>query len=410
VPAFPDLHHSYGLADQGVDRDYVAVTASDGRETTGVLHRAGRGGRTALLVIHPRGDFSRHYLAPYLARGGYPVLCQTSRYLNNDIDALQERTLLDVAAALRALRGLGYEDILLIGNSGGGALTSLYQREATRSPGDRIDSAAAGFYRVPLAREDMPAAAGLIQVAAHIGEGHFMQKVIDPAVVDESRPELTDPSLDMYDPANGYAHPPQTSSFDPEWLQTFRQAQAARCRRIDQLALAQLRRQAGGRSARTDADDQDARRRAVTVPYLTVYRTLADPGFVDLTIEPSDRVLGSVFAPADPFLGNYGRGGVGRVMTARGWLSTWSAAYTHADMRACLPEFDCPSLFVSATADTEVRPPEFDEIVAASAATDKTVELVTADHYFRDPLTLDPRPQAALAELLLDWLGRRFRS
>lgn len=408
MAAFPDLHHSYGVADQGVQRDFVAVTASDGRETTGVLHHTGRGGRTAVLVIHPRGDFSRHYLAPYLARGGYPVLCQTARHLNNDGDALQERTLLDVAAAMRALRARGYAQVLLLGNSGGGSLTSLYQQQAMRAPADRLGSAAEGFYRVPLGAEDMPPAAGMVHVAAHIGEGHFMQKVIDPAVVDESRPEFSDAALDMYDLANGYADPPQSSSYDPAWLTAYRAAQADRCRRIDELALAQLRRQTGARRHLKSADGLDTRRTAVGVGYLVIYRTLADPGFTDLSIEPSDRLVGSVFAPGDPFLGNYGRGGVGRVMTARGWLSTWSPTYSPADMRVCLAETDRPTLLVYATADTEVRPPEFEEIVAASAAADKTVLSVAADHYFRDPVSLDPAPQAELAGLVLDWLGQRF--
>jgi hypothetical protein len=34
---------------------------------------------------------------------------------------------------------------------------------------------------------------------------------------------------------------------------------------------------------------------------------------------------------------------------------------------------------------------------------------VAADHYFRDPVTLDPAPQAALAGLVMSWLSQRFR-
>ena len=46
---------------------------------------------TAAVVMHPRGDFLRHYLAPGLAGAGYAFLAANSRYLRNDADALHER-------------------------------------------------------------------------------------------------------------------------------------------------------------------------------------------------------------------------------------------------------------------------------------------------------------------------------
>ena len=49
--------------------------------------------------------------------------------------------------------------------------------------------------------------------------------------------------------------------------------------------------------------------------YMVIYRTLANPAYLDPTIDPSHRPVGSIFSPGDPIIGNYGPGGLARVMT-----------------------------------------------------------------------------------------------
>jgi pimeloyl-ACP methyl ester carboxylesterase len=144
------------------------------------------------------------------------------------------------------------------------------------------------------------------------------------------------------------------------------------------------------------------RRRAVFTKYMVIYRTLADPAYLDLSIDPDERPMGSLFAFPDPFDANYGRGGLGRSMTARGWLSTWSGLSSHAKLADTMPKVKVPTLLIHPTADTEIRIWQAKEIVDNSGAADKTyIEMKGAPHY------LEGHRREALAHVA-DWLGRRF--
>jgi pimeloyl-ACP methyl ester carboxylesterase len=412
------LPHQFVRCDPAVRREPVDPHAADGLPLGGVLYLPPRRDPdVALLAMHPRVDFSRHYLAPGLAAAGYAFLGATTRYLGNDADALHERLLLDVAGAVAWLRARGFRRVVLLGNSGGGSLSAFYLEQAGRPADERLAAAPSGD-PVPLGAVDLPPADGLVLLAAHLGEGVFMLDRLDASVVDEGDPVTADPRVDMYDPRNGYRPMAEgPSRYAPAFVAELRAAQRARCERLDRMALAAceeaafFRRALRGAPPDVGAADRMALvRRALQRRYFVIYRTLADPRYLDPTLEPSGRPLGSIFSfGRDPVVGNYGEG-IGRVMSARGWLSTWSGLSSRAALERTLPSVAVPTLVVAPTADTDVHPGECRRAFAACAAPDKAwVPLPGVDHYLRraggdgD----DPRDRL-LHEHLLPWLRARW--
>jgi hypothetical protein len=163
------------------------------------------------------------------------VFGHDGRYLNNDIDCLHERLLLDVAAGMRFLRDAGYETIIGVGNSGGGSLFGYYQEQAERQPRDRRNAAPSGD-PVDLAGADMSPFDLYVGLAAHPGQGNYLLQALDPSVVDEGDPQSWDASLDMYFEPNGYRRWPEPSTYAEDWLNGYREAQQQRCRKLDAIA------------------------------------------------------------------------------------------------------------------------------------------------------------------------------
>ncbi len=371
--------------DPGVDLSRAPMWAisPDGAIVRGVLWTP-PGGRwsTGVILAHPRGDFSVHYAAPLLAAAGFAVLGIATRYVNNDMDCLHELAALDVVTAARWLRERGAEQLVALGNSGGGPLSALAQ-----------------------ARHDLNADL-FIALAAHAGEGEIMSQIIDPSVTDEDDPFSADPTLDMYHPDNGWRPWPEPASYDPDWLTRYRSAQRERIARIDARATATIDARAQARERARNvrpgtAEWVDERRRSVFGSVMTIHRTLANPVHLDPTIEPDDRPLGSIFASGDPLVGNSGDGGLGRVMTPRGWLSTWSALSSAANTRSSMPMITCPTLVIHPTADTEIRLSEADAIASSSGSDDvESHRLVGSPHYLAGH-------RVEATRIMVDWINDR---
>src|SRR3982750_2242621 len=126
-----------------------------------------------------------------------------------------------------------------------------------------------------LAPPDLPPVDCLAMCAAHPGRAQVLTDWLDPSVIDEDDMLSADPALDMFNPKNG---PP----FDRDWLGKYGEAQIARNDHITDRALARLR-----------AFDANPDPEAPKDAAFLVFRTAADPRFVDLTLDPSDRKAGT---------------------------------------------------------------------------------------------------------------------
>lgn len=360
----------------------------------------GRGGEdTVVCWMHPRADFSRHYAVPALVEAGFAVLCENSRWLNNDATLVHERALLDVAEGLKLARSR-YDRVVLAGNSGGGSLYTFYLSQALAPAGGRLRDTAAGE-PLDLNGFEMPAADAMIFLAAHPGEGHFLRNAIDPSLVDEGDPLSCDPALDLFDPANGFAEPPAPSRYDPGFLAAYRQGQERRVARIDALARERLarRREARERFARTRSAAD--RRAATATDFLLVYRTDADPRSVDLSLDPSLRDYGSLWSRR-PDVTNYGAVGFGRVVSPETWLGTWSGLSARAEVARAGASMTLPALLVSYGGDNAIHPSDTELIARSLGTTRLERREVEGDHY-GFPVEKGREPAC---EELVSWLRR----
>ena len=311
--------------------------------------------RVAVIVIHPTSNFMGHYLLQPLAERGVAALGLNTRYMGNDTVLLLERAIQDLGAGVQWLQSQGFERIVLIGNSGGGALVSLYQAQAEqldieRTPdGDTID----------LAPADLPRVAGIALNAAHLGRSLLMRNWIDPAVVDENDPVGTRAELDMFNRANGPA-------FDEAFMTRFRAAQVARLEKIDAWVVKTLR--------EMRAVPGGPRDRA-----FVIHRTLADPRCLDPTIDPNDRVPGTTVWGA-PYAQNYSANSMGRFTTFTGFLSQWSPQ-SRGDGPVNLARTSVPVLIAEHTADASVFPPDIAAWQSAAQGRCRSIRLVGGNHY-----------------------------
>jgi alpha-beta hydrolase superfamily lysophospholipase len=373
--------------------------------------------RVGVVVIHPRVDFTQHYAIPRLIDAGFGVLAANTRHAGNDTMAEHEEMVLDVGACVHhLLERRRVDKVVLLGNCGGASLCAFYQAQARCAPKDRLARSPAGGPTYFEGASLVPAH-GIAYLAPHRGQGKVMLAALDPSVTDEREPLAVDPALDMYDPANGFREPPAWSEYGDEFLGRYRAAQVARVERLDAQAREHLARHTEATAASsapgfdaTSAAGRATLRRRAHEPVMVVYRTMANPAFVDRRIDPSGRDYGSLLSER-PDLMNYAALGLARTCTPRAWLSTWSGLSSNADLVANVARIAEPTLLVHAGRDREIYPADIAAITNAMASPDRRVETIAdARHYFEPEQPNErttPHVEAAM-NIVVPWIQERF--
>ncbi|WP_067859254.1 alpha/beta fold hydrolase [Nocardia shimofusensis] len=337
---------------------------------------------TVLVLMHPVSSGTYLPIVGSLAKAGHHIIVCNSRYRGADSALLMEKVVQDLGECVRdAKNRLGYQKVVLLGWSGGGSLSVFYQQQATKptltaSPsGDGPD----------LTRADLPPVDGIALVAAHISRHHTLTESMDASILDESDPTVRDPELDLYDPAN-----PNQPPYTAEFLERYRQAQIARNRKITAWVkdkLAELK--AAGRP-----DDEFG---------FVVHGTMADPRWLDPTIDANDRDPGESYL-GDPQEVNQGPFGLARFTTLRSWLSQWSYDDARGDIVDCGPDIAVPTLVIFNAADNICTPSHAHAIFGAIGTEDKELhEIPGANHYYLGPDQREPLTEAV--RIISDWLA-----
>jgi fermentation-respiration switch protein FrsA (DUF1100 family) len=202
-------------------------------------------------------------------------------------------------------------------------------------------------------------------MSAHPSRALMLRDWIDPALVDEHDPSSRRAALDMFEAGNGPPYP-------AEWLEQYRAAQLERIRRITAWCHEELR------NLSTVGGDGPNDRAFV------VHGTVADPGFLDLSIAPNDRDVGTYWGPAHS--ASLLPAGPARYCSLRSWLSNWSVDTSNGDARKHLGHVKEPVLVVNGTADQGIRSFHTHELFDAVVSDDRElVEVKGGDHYFTDP-------------------------
>lgn len=338
--------------------------------------------KTLFIFMHPSSTLQLLPMPASLAAAGLHVLCAASRYPKNDSALIVEKCVIDMGQWVEhAKTELGYEKVVLVGWSGGGALSLFYTAEAE---GPSIKATPAGD-PIDLTEAELPRPDGVIFIAAHLSRAETLTEWIDPSVINEADPDNRDRELDIY-----AADAPHKPPFSADFVKRFRAAQIARNRRITEWCQQKL---------------EDLKRRdtgEVERPFV-VHRTMCDVRWIDPAVDPNGRKPSWCFL-GEPRAANVLPAGLARFSSLRSWLSQWSYDLSNGKgPRNAARIKATPVLQIENQADDAV-PATHNPIIRDSLATpDKEYVVIEgATHYYKD----QPEHMQRCLAAVLDWTRR----
>ena len=290
--------------------------------------------KTVVVFMHPTGGGSYLPMLNSLARQGIDTVWCDSRYRGTDSALIMEKVLIDLGNCIKHLKEVyGYKKIVLGGWSGGGSLSLFYQSQAenpsiTETPaGDPIDLIAENF---------VPADAVML-IAAHESRHRTFTEWLDGSVLDENNPENRKQELDIYDKDN-----PNQPKYTDDFIDAYREAQIFRNRKITNWVKEKLyeykKKGYGNREYG-----------------FVVHRTMADPKWLDPSIDPNGRKPNWCFL-GKPEVVNNSPIGLGRYCSLRSWLSQWSYDDARGDGLNCAGDINVPTLVIGNSDDDGITP------------------------------------------------------
>jgi hypothetical protein len=200
-----------------------------------------------ILVMHRTSNVMGSLACTELAKRGFMVLCMNPRSDNNEALVKWETIALDVKSGVNFLKKQpGISKVLLLGGSGGGPTMSFYQAAAENGPA--YCQASNKLINCGNELAGLPPADGIIFRDAHPGNPVIAGvRNLNPAVTNDSevindnRPRKLDPTLDPFNPKNGY-NPRGPSTYSEKFKTAYFEGQAKRMNRLIALAQEKLRR------------------------------------------------------------------------------------------------------------------------------------------------------------------------